>query len=183
MAFEQTMYIYGLVDPYSNCLRYIGKTKNISDRFNLHLSTARTGGKKHKDRWILGLLNKGTVPTMVILEEVTGKGDIEECFWIAFVKTSGAELLNIKEGGSRANNSPQTRKKISASNKGKKRSPEALSNYKKAAQRRGNSRPPGTYKHTEETKRKMSASQKKVPMTPKRLAQLKKAREARRKKK
>ncbi len=168
------MFIYGLIDPRTGVLRYIGKTVNLRKRFNLHLSTTRCKKKHHKDRWILGILQQGFKPEMIVLEGVSGNGDVEECIWIASFKASGVELLNIEEGGSRAKNSAETRAKISKANKGKKRSPEAIENYRAAARLRGNNRRPGEYKCSDATKAKMSKAQKKRPMTPERWAALEK---------
>lgn len=54
--------------------------------------------------------------------------------------------------------SVEYRKKISDKLKGIKRSPEQIQNYKKAAKKRGNNRPKGSYKHSEETKLKIKES-------------------------
>ena len=42
--------LYYLIDPITNDVRYIGRTKNtLSRRLNGHLSKARKGNKSHKN--------------------------------------------------------------------------------------------------------------------------------------
>ncbi len=54
------------------------------------------------------------------------------------------------------------RDKISKSLKGKKRSSEQIENYKASARKRGNNRPVGTYKHSEEVKQKIQKTNQKI---------------------
>lgn len=50
------------------------------------------------------------------------------------------------------------RERCSKSATGKKRTPEQIENYRVSARKRGNNRPVGTYKHTEETRKKIRES-------------------------
>jgi len=59
-------YIYGLVDPYNNIIKYIGKAINPHDRFKSHLSKPST----LLNPWFQKLKSKGTEPILTILEVV-----------------------------------------------------------------------------------------------------------------
>lgn len=63
---ENTGYIYALIDPNTNCVRYIGKTVNIKDRFSKHKSTAKYC-RTHKENWINSLQKIGLQPKIKIL--------------------------------------------------------------------------------------------------------------------
>ena len=65
--------------------------------------------------------------------------------------------LNLKKDNDYYRTS-EYKEKISKSLKGKKRSPEQIENYKKAAKKRGNNRKIGEYQHSEETKFKIQES-------------------------
>ena len=64
------VYIYGLTDPRTGELRYIGKTKNsLKYRLMRHVRY-RDKGSVHKNSWI-GLLERdGLRPEIFVIEEV-----------------------------------------------------------------------------------------------------------------
>lgn len=64
------IYIYALIHPETNEIRYIGKTGNIKNRYNSHLSVSRKL-KTHLGAWIKSLSYKGLLPKIVIIEECT----------------------------------------------------------------------------------------------------------------
>lgn len=64
------IYIYSLSDPNTNEIRYIGKTGNIKNRYNSHLSASRHL-KTHLGSWIKSLLAKNILPIINIIEECT----------------------------------------------------------------------------------------------------------------
>ncbi len=159
------MFIYGLFDPITQELRYIGKAINPKNRFNGHLKDNRL---THKGSWIKSLLKNNLKPEMVVLEEVSDDNwQQEEHWWISYMKSLGVRLTNLNEGGQggirpseetrikmgrgRLGKSPynkgipwddETKRKISLSLMGRKNKP-----------------------HSEETKLKMSLSQKGIPET------------------
>lgn len=96
------VYIYGLKDPRTGEIRYVGKTVNPSSRFSFHM--AGNDVNRHKQNWLTGLKREGVKPEMVILE-VTDEDRWEgrEKYWIAKGRKDGWPLTNIAEGG--ANNS------------------------------------------------------------------------------
>jgi ribosomal protein L34E len=69
--------------------------------------------------------------------------------------------LNIKKNIN-SYRTVEYKEKISKALKGIKRSPEQIENYKASAKKRGNNRPKGTYKHSEEVKEKIKKTNEKV---------------------
>src|SRR6185369_1307504 len=94
--------IYGLVDPRSDQLRYVGKTvREARRRLGQHVWQARNEGhKRHVLAWLDGLETAGLRPEIVELERVSPGGDWEEAeqFWIAYFRFLGANLCNHTDG-------------------------------------------------------------------------------------
>ena len=91
-------YIYGLVDPETGKMRYVGKSNNPKVRYQYHLQDKKTN--PHKTAWICGLSERGLKPELVILEETTQKQwEERERYWIKRYRDEGAPLVNILEGG------------------------------------------------------------------------------------
>lgn len=134
--------IYGLVDPRDNVVRYIGRSSNGLGRPKRHFQ-----GKEHLlyddhcHRWVRSLLSVGLVPKITIIEEFAYSQDINdvlnqaEIAWIQHYKESGVDLTNSSPGGDVRAASEETREKIGAAHRGKKRSEEARANI--AAGRKG----------------------------------------------
>jgi hypothetical protein len=73
--------VYGLVDPDTHLVRYIGaaRTKALKQRFSHHISDAkRHPSKSRKTEWIFGLVLRGLLPELRIMEQCHG-WNIEEC--------------------------------------------------------------------------------------------------------
>jgi hypothetical protein len=89
--------IYGLIDPLTNELRYVGKTsKSIRARLCGHKAHAAVAGRKRRVvAWIAGLIARGLLPEVVIFEEVSPAHDwIEaEQFWIAYFRAMQSGML------------------------------------------------------------------------------------------
>lgn len=91
------VFIYGLKDPESGVIRYVGKTKNLKGRFWRHL---HDNVKTHKGCWLNSLKRKDLVPTLEILENCLESEWVErEKFWIKHYKDLGNNLTNATEGG------------------------------------------------------------------------------------
>lgn len=95
--------IYGLVDPRTDELRYIGKTvRRPSHRLFTHQWLARTSKRKsHVQAWLANLLKDGREPEVVVIEIVPAGVDWVEAeqFWIAYFRMIGADLCNLTIGG------------------------------------------------------------------------------------
>lgn len=158
-------YVYGLKDPISSNIRYIGKGLNPKLRLKDHLSV-KEPGVSHKDRWIISLRKLGLIPELIIMEITTfDKINDREKFWIAEYRSLGFNLTNQTAGGDGGGvpgwkPSEETKRRMSKSATGRKASEEARINMSRAASisHIGNTNLLG-YKHTEEAREKMSKSQ------------------------
>lgn len=93
--------IYGLFDPLTDELRYIGKANNAARRLEGHLRDA-TRRKMHLYNWISKLVREGLVPVCRVLC-TTDNWEFEERRLIFENRLTG-RLLNIADGG----NAPKT---------------------------------------------------------------------------
>src|SRR5689334_16351620 len=99
-------YIYGLIDPRTDLLRYVGKSNDPSLRYYRHLSDKSS---THKACWIKGLLKSGAAPRLIILDTVpAAEWQVYERDWIECFRSS---LTNITEGGIGAEVTAETRLK------------------------------------------------------------------------
>lgn len=89
-------FIYGLVDPRFNKIKYIGSTVDIKTRYNQHLFE---NGNNAKSKWICELKENGLNPILIILENINNMNDlgIREKFWYNFYKKEG--LYNTQPPG------------------------------------------------------------------------------------
>lgn len=95
----KTIYIYGLLDPITNQIRYVGKSKNIKARMKDHLFDKRPKNA-HKVNWVSKLQNMNLNPECIILDVTSEKDWIYcEIWWIEYFKFLGCNLLNISKGG------------------------------------------------------------------------------------
>lgn len=119
--------IYTLLDPITNKIRYIGKTKSsLKYRLAQHITDSLNNGTNtHKKAWIKGLLLKGGVPIIEELEIVTDDNwKLCEQYWILQFKNWGFDLTNMTDGGDGNQNqvmSLESRLKIANSLKNKPR--------------------------------------------------------------
>jgi len=83
-------YIYALIDPNNDKVRYIGKSKNPKKRFYSHIRDAKKRKKTKKQLWILELIGKKTLPYIKIIAEHIDENEariIEEKNVIKHIKT------------------------------------------------------------------------------------------------
>lgn len=87
--------IYGLIDPRSNQIRYVGCTiQRVEDRLTQHIVTARKSDTG-RSRWLNELDRLGLRPKIVILEQVEPKrGHEREKHWTSKLIDEGANLTN-----------------------------------------------------------------------------------------
>lgn len=151
---EGGILIYGLTDPETGDIRYVGKTKHSRRRMYSHRWDGRNQ-RTHKSYWLRSLFRRGLEPGIVILEEVTeDKWQEAEMRWIAHYRELGVDLTNSTQGGEGVTNPTQAvRDKIGNAKRGQRHSEETKRRISEA--KKGN---PGSkgYRHTEEAKRKMA---------------------------
>lgn len=110
------IYIYSLCDPETKEVRYIGKTNNVKSRYNNHITSDI---KTHCCNWIKSLKNKGFLPEINIIEEVTIDNWIErEQYWISQYKNLTNQTIG-GEGLSGIRASEETKKLMSNNRIGK----------------------------------------------------------------
>jgi GIY-YIG catalytic domain-containing protein len=101
---SQPRYIYALIDPRDDTVRYVGVTRDVYFRLSRHVKDASKMDRK--GTWINGLEQLGLSPELEILETVELEtielnADIDvvalerEKYWIHEFLKSGAPLLNI----------------------------------------------------------------------------------------
>lgn len=90
------IYIYGLKDPETKEIRYIGRSKHPYQRLFEHHQPRRTKTKTHHNHWINSLVAKGLRAEITILEECDETNwSIREKHWIATMQN----LCNTTAGG------------------------------------------------------------------------------------
>lgn len=148
--------IYGLVDPETDQIRYIGKSSNGLERPKSHFEPANTRKKRHIYNWIRGLAQRGLKPEILVLEEFEDASMLYEVehWFISYFRFIGCNLTNLSDGGPGCSGpkSETTKAKISAALKGRiVGSPSAEHREKLRASNLGQTR-------SNETRLKMSKS-------------------------
>jgi hypothetical protein len=93
-------YVYFLEDPFTGKVRYVGVTARLKARLAEHMyKTWRPG----VGQWIASLKAIGEKPILNTVEEIDNAtmSDINEAeaFWLSFLLSSGADVLNRQTGG------------------------------------------------------------------------------------
>lgn len=98
---QKLTFIYGLIDPRNNQLRYIGKSDNPQARLAKHIREAKRSTELHRLAWIRGLLNEGLSPKLLSLMQVPKEGwQIVERLLIASLNDNVLyDLTNMADGG------------------------------------------------------------------------------------
>lgn len=101
MSKKDTTFIYALIDPETQLVRYVGKANNPACRFSGHLNPRCLRANTYKNKWINKLISKGLKPELRILEEVSvTEWQEKEIYWIAhYREVSGTKLTNLTNGG------------------------------------------------------------------------------------
>lgn len=117
--------IYGLFDPRTGELRYVGKTvSSLKKRLREHLSYQKTKGHTHRENWIKSLLSLNLRPDIQLIQAFNTEADMDaaEVYWIKFFRDEGCDLVNKTDGGEGSTgyrHSAEIRAKMSALKKGK----------------------------------------------------------------
>jgi hypothetical protein len=153
--------IYGLVDPRTDEIRYIGKSTSGLKRPREHMSASSLRLRSHKNNWINILLGLELQPEIRILEEAPNDcpclGDYER-FWIAQGRGLGWPLTNMTKGGDGGGGpkTPEGLARMAAAHKGKSPTPETRAKQRAAKLGR---------KLSQNTRQKMSAARTGHPVT------------------
>ena len=162
-----TNVIYGLIDPNTGELRYIGKTYNIRRRFGAHYTPSNLRAPTHKNNWLRRLLTTNQKPEVWIIETHPEYADLydAEIELIAYYRSIGARLTNATPGGDGLwpgyQASPETRAKISAAGRGRIQSGETR--RKIAQSLTGSRRSLETRRKMSEDRRRANAIKRKTP--------------------
>ena len=131
---NKNIFIYGLVDPRNNKVKYIGWTINTKNRYKKHLSPYRLKKNSHKNNWIKQLLSLGLSPVMKIIEMVSDDEKFDrEKYWISFYGREN--LTNSTDGGDGAlghRHSKKSKEKMSIVHTGHRHSQETKNKIAKA---------------------------------------------------
>ena len=102
MTESETTFIYGLVDPITNKVRYVGKSINPKRRLYFHVREAQGNQleNSHKLNWIRKLLSQELCPTLKILQEcAVDDWQKAEKYWISKYRKDKLGLTNVLDGG------------------------------------------------------------------------------------
>lgn len=103
-----TVFIYSLEHPITHEIRYVGKTRNLKERFKNHLNKLHNEAT-HKRNWITKLRKDGFKPLLQILDEVDEKDwHFWEKYWIDQIRQWGFNLVNHTSGGDGLTSGNQT---------------------------------------------------------------------------
>lgn len=117
--------IYGLHDPHTDELRYIGQTiKSVELRLACHLAPGMLKRHSYLYRWLGGLVKAGLKPGTSVIVEAYDQPELDrlEIEHIAKARRDGCRLVNMSDGGGGRFGYVPTddeRKRISESNRGK----------------------------------------------------------------
>lgn len=117
-------YIYGLYDPRTGALRYIGKSDRPRERLTNQMNEKADTYRCH---WLQELRALGLRPIQVIIDAVPAGGDWQtvERAYILAARSAGHRLTNGTDGGDGVVNlSPEARARIRAAWVGRKHKPE-----------------------------------------------------------
>lgn len=154
---EVGIYIYGLIDPVTNRIRYIGKSTRPRGRLSDHCNER---SPCHRTHWIQSLLAQGKRPLLIVLERLAADADWQavERQWIAFGREQGWPLVNGTDGGDGVCGlSPEARERIATAWIGRRHRAESLAKIGRASRGR---------RHTAEHKARMSQKMQGREITP-----------------
>ena len=120
-AVSTKVFIYGLLDPRTETIRYVGKAQDPYTRLKYHLVPSSLAKPCHRAHWLVELMNGGLRPSIIILEEVSITAwEKAERYWIE----QFSNLTNGTRGGEGGatrlgqSHTEEAKRKIGAANKG-----------------------------------------------------------------
>ena len=113
--------IYGLIDPRTLELRYVGASRSLRHRQYLHRCPSQNKADTPRSRWMLELRSNGLRPQCIEIETTEDDWQEAEKFWIAYWRSLGARLTNVLLGGIGLQGAPvDVRYRCGGSRRGKK---------------------------------------------------------------
>lgn len=92
------VFIYVLVDPRNDAVRYVGRTIDPKARLAEHVR--ERGTNRRKERWIEQLIGEGLTPLLIVVEECAPEVWRErERFWELAFRQRGHQLTNLRDCG------------------------------------------------------------------------------------
>lgn len=93
--------IYGLVDPFTKHLRYIGQTiQPLQNRIRYHKYIAKSKrSRNYLYNWLNTLVDRDTFAEVLIIEENCEDLNFWEVFYIQYFRGLGCPLTNLSPGG------------------------------------------------------------------------------------
>lgn len=93
--------IYVLKDPYTDEVRYVGKTvKKLNYRLKQHIYDSKSESRNKRKNWISKILNGGKIPLIEEIDYCIWEDSQEkEMYWIDYYKKLGIDLINSTDGG------------------------------------------------------------------------------------
>lgn len=117
-------YVYGLHDPRTGQLRYVGKSDNPRGRLTEHMREVRN---THRCNWVQSLKSVGLKPILTIIDATPPGSDWAwmERVYIASGRRAGLPLTNIADGGEGTRGIPaETLRRMAEARRGTKQSEE-----------------------------------------------------------
>jgi predicted kinase len=143
------IYIYGLIDPDTRKIRYIGKSVRPKERLQNQMNEL---SNCHRSHWLQELKRNGKRPYQITLQELEDSEPWQEWekAWIKHGRESGWPLTNNTDGGDGVCNLPvETRQRMARVWLGRKHSAESLERLRIARAQRIT---------TDETRKRISAA-------------------------
>lgn len=99
------VYIYKIICPITNDIKYVGKTLRLNRRIQEHNMRKNKSKLSLIEKWENDLLSNNFKPVFEIIEECFEENwEEREIFWIKKLKDDGHDLLNMTLGGDSFNN-------------------------------------------------------------------------------
>jgi GIY-YIG catalytic domain-containing protein len=133
------VYIYALLDPDTQEVRYIGKSIRPAERYVNHLNEH---SNTHRCHWIQSLRKRGLEPDCCILERIEGAWPWQEAerYYIAHYRRMGCKLVNGTSGGDGVEGlSDESADRRNATWIGRRHRPETLAKLSQASKGRKHS--------------------------------------------
>ena len=143
MARKIDLIIYGLIDPRTRNLRYVGKSKHGFARLRAHVLQAQHPSKPkfHVHHWINTLISEGLRPEIVLIERLDPESNLIvmrelERWYVLYFRGQGCDLANSTDGGDGTEGykySAESRAKMRKAKLGTKRTLESRERQKQNA--------------------------------------------------